>query len=78
MAPSVSILPNETGHFQAVRFYKDADSLARLVAEFVTAGFSERLSALVIATLLHLSQIVNELRAQAVDVDAVQRQGDLC
>jgi hypothetical protein len=52
--------------------------LARLVAEFVTAGFSERLSALVIATLLHLSQIVNELRAQAVDVDAVQRQGDLC
>jgi hypothetical protein len=38
------------GHFHAVRFYSDSDSLAKLVAEFVAEGFAAGLPAIIIST----------------------------
>jgi hypothetical protein len=66
-----------SGQFHAVRFYKDSDSLCRLVARFLGEGFAEALPAIVIATSAHRAGIVNELRAQGIDVERLQSGGDL-
>ena len=63
--------------FHAVRFYKDADSLARHVAAFVLDGFAQDMPAVVIATPLHRARILTHLRTQAVDIVRVQINGEL-
>ena len=67
----------EAGHFHAVRFYEDAQSLSRMVATFVAEGFIESLPAIIIATPEHLDAIFEKLSAMSFDLDHVKRQGDL-
>jgi hypothetical protein len=67
----------QPGHFHAVRFYENQDSLARIVAEFLGEGFALGQPALVIATPEHRDGIVRELRAQHFDLDRMQAAGAL-
>ena len=67
----------EAGHFHAVRFYEDAQSLSRMVATFVAEGFIESLPAIIIATPEHLDAIFEKLSAMSFDLDHVKRRGDL-
>ena len=67
----------DSGHFHAVRFYKDSDSLAELVAEFIAEGFAAALPAIVIATPTHRDAIVRNLVDRSFDVAQLQEQGDL-
>jgi hypothetical protein len=66
-----------SGHFHAVRFYKDTDSLAGLVADFLAEGFVAALPAIVIATATHRAAIVKHLEARSIDVARLQSEGDL-
>jgi MEDS: MEthanogen/methylotroph, DcmR Sensory domain len=72
---------NETsandGHFHAVRFYKDPGGLSRIVADFIGDGLAAREPAIVIATPPHRSLIVQNLKDMALDVDRLQRDGEL-
>ena len=65
------------GHFHAVRFYEDAQSLARMVATFVAEGFIESLPAVVIATPDHLDAILEKLSGMSFDLDHLKQQNDL-
>lgn len=65
------------GHFHAVRFYKDADSLCRIVGNFLADGLTHGEPALVIATPEHTVGIEACLRSASLDVDALKRRGDL-
>ena len=67
----------EAGHFHAVRFYEDAQSLARMVATFVAEGFIESLPAIVIATPEHGDAIIDKLNAMSFDLDHLKREQDL-
>jgi hypothetical protein len=67
----------EAGHFHAVRFYEDAQSLARMVATFVAEGFIQGLPAIIIATPDHRDAIVEKLNAMSFDLDHLKRQHDL-
>ena len=66
-----------TGHFHAVRFYKDADSLSRIVANFVAQGLAEGAPGIVIATPAHRDAICRSLEALSVDVAGATRNSDL-
>lgn len=59
------------GHFHAVRFYDNEAALCRIVANFLREGLALREPALVIATSEHSGGIVAELRARALDIDAL-------
>lgn len=65
------------GTFHAVRFYKDADSLCRIVASFLDEGLSANQPAVAIATEDHRAGIVKCLRERSLDVDALLKTGDL-
>jgi hypothetical protein len=65
------------GHFHAVRFYEDKVSLCRTVADFLAEGVAAGQPALIVATPAHREAIAAELRARAVDVDALTARGDL-
>jgi DcmR-like sensory protein len=67
----------EAGHFHAVRFYEDAQSLARMVATFIAEGFIEGLPAIVIATPDHRDAILDKLNAMSFDLDLLKREKDL-
>ena len=67
----------EAGHFHAVRFYEDAESLARMVAAFVAEGFIQNLPAIIIATPEHRDAIINKLNAMSFDLEHLERQKDL-
>jgi hypothetical protein len=71
--------PNSTdsGHFHAVRFYENSESLSRIVAEFLAEGIVAGQPALVIATPEHRAGIESELRARHFDLDKVQAAGDM-
>jgi hypothetical protein len=71
--------PNSTpsGHFHAVRFYKDSECLSRIVANFIGDGLAAGEPAVVIGTQAHRDVIVRNLREMALDVDKLQRDGDL-
>ena len=56
-----------SGHFHAVRFYKDADSLCQLVGAYLAEGFRVQQPAIVIATPSHRACILEQLRSQDVD-----------
>jgi hypothetical protein len=68
---------NEAGHFHAVKFYENRESLCRIVAEFLGEGLITRQPALVIATPEHRAGILAELRVRHFDVDEMQAAGDL-
>ena len=67
----------EAGHFHAVRFYEDAQSLARMVATFVAEGFIEGLPAIMIATPEHRDAIIEKLTSMSFDLDHLKKQDDL-
>ena len=65
------------GHFHAVRFYKDDDSLCRMVADFVGEGLGTGQPAIVIATSVHAAGIASALRDRSFDIQRLQASGDL-
>jgi hypothetical protein len=65
------------GHFHAVRFYEDDDSLCRIVAEFLGEGFLAKEPAIVLATSAHRRLIVACLTERGLDVERLQAKGDL-
>jgi len=65
------------GHFHAVRFYEDDNSLCRIVSNFLLEGLALEQPGLVIATAPHAAAILSNLRAAAADVEALQRDGNL-
>jgi hypothetical protein len=65
------------GHFHAVRFYEDTNSLCRIVSGFVAEGFALGHPALIIATPPHLQCIIDNLKAATIDVEALKAKGDL-
>jgi hypothetical protein len=66
-----------TDRLHAVRFYKNADSLCELVANFLGEGLRQDQAAVVIATPAHVDGIVQRLDAQALDVQHLQQTGTL-
>ena len=68
---------NHAGHFHAVKFYENRESLSRIVAEFLGEGLITLQPALVVATPEHRASILNDLRARHFDVDGLQAAGDL-
>jgi len=68
-------VPN--GHFHAVRFYKDADGLCRIVANFLAEGVAANQPAIVIATPVHRAGIAAHLAAQSIDCTALEASGRL-
>jgi MEDS: MEthanogen/methylotroph, DcmR Sensory domain len=67
----------ESGHFHAVRFYKDAASLADIVCAFLAEGLRQGEPAVVIATPEHTRYFRECLAAKAVDVEAAIGHGTL-
>lgn len=66
-----------SGHFHAVRFYENDESLCRIVADFLGEGLAAGQPALVIATPEHRAGIMRELRARSLDLDEAQAVGNL-
>jgi hypothetical protein len=66
-----------SGHFHAVRFYKDADSLCRIVGSFLAEGVDEAQPAIVIATPVHRAGITECLASKSIDVAKLERNGEL-
>ena len=69
-------MTDHEGHFHAVRFYNDADSLCRIVGEFLGAGLENGEPAIVIATPGHTASVNACLRRRGLDVDALKHAGD--
>ena len=69
--------PHESPRFHAVRFYKDADSLCRLVGGYLAEGFELGQPAIVIATPEHRAGILDELRSRGVDPVALEGPASL-
>lgn len=67
----------DSGHFHAVRFYKDSECLSRIVANFIGDGLAGGEPAIVIGTPEHRAAIVRNLREMALDVEQLERDGDL-
>jgi hypothetical protein len=68
---------DQAGHFHAVRFYKDADSLCRIVGGFLAEGLTKAEPAVVIATPAHASAIEECLRKASLDISELKRRGEL-
>jgi hypothetical protein len=66
-----------TGHFHAVRFYKDAESLCRIVGNFLAEGVASAQPAIVIATPAHRAGITEFLAGKSIDTVALERNGAL-
>jgi hypothetical protein len=77
MAKLVSDVPSKTGHFHAVRFYENQESLCKIVTEFLGEGLVIGQPALIIGTASHREGIVHEFRARHFDVERMQASGDL-
>jgi hypothetical protein len=65
------------GHFHAVRFYEDDNSLCRIVSAFIAEGLALEQPALIIATPGHIQCIVENLAAAAIDVERLKAHGEL-
>jgi hypothetical protein len=65
------------GHFHAVRFYEDDNSLCRIVSGFIAEGLALDQPALIVATQPHIDSIVNNLTAATINVEALKEKGDL-
>jgi hypothetical protein len=59
---------SESGHFHAVKFYKDAESLASIVCGFLAEGLQAGEPALLIATPEHVSCFRACFAAKGIDV----------
>lgn len=68
---------NASGHFHAVRFYENAESLCQIVAEFLAEGLATAQPAIIIATSMHRAAIVQNLHARSFDVERLTKSGDL-
>jgi hypothetical protein len=64
-------------HHHAVQFYKDEQSLAATVAQFLGEGINAGQPGLVIATPYHAEAIVREMTARGLNVDALRSTGEL-
>jgi hypothetical protein len=73
---TVDVMPH-AGHFHAVRFYKDADGLCRIVANFLAEGFADGNPAIVIATPVHRAGIAAQLAHQSLDCAQLEATGAL-
>jgi hypothetical protein len=63
-----------TGDFHAVRFYRNAQSLARIVAFFIAEGIDAGDPAIVIATPGHRAAIAVQLAAHSLDVERLRER----
>lgn len=63
--------------YHAVRFYESDRSLARIVGEFLHAGFGQGSAGIVVATPHQRGEIIRDLTERSVDVVALQRSRDL-
>src|SRR5687768_2123458 len=70
-------LANASGHFHAVRFYKDASALCRIVGAFIGEGMGAGQPAVVIATPVHVHGLLECLASEQIDVERAQREGEL-
>jgi hypothetical protein len=61
--------------YHAVRFYESERSLALIVAEFLSEGFADSHSGLVVATPAMRAALVLALSARSLDVVELQRSG---
>ena len=66
-----------SGHFHAVRFYENAESLSRIVAEFLADGFLMHQPAIVIGREAHRVTIEQELVDRGFDVARLKDTGQL-
>ena len=73
--PQNRVASRESGHFHAVRFYEDAQSLARMVASFVGEGLIASQPAIVIAAPAHAEGITRELVAMSFDIEKLAGRG---
>jgi hypothetical protein len=69
-------MSHRAGHFHAVQFYDDPNSLCRIVGEFIGAGLEQGEPAIVIATPAHTAAIDKCLHLRGLDVDALKHLGD--
>ena len=67
----------DPGHFHAVRFYKDSDSLCAIVGTFLKEGFVASQPAVVIATPAHREKIEVCLTGEGLDVPTLKASGQL-
>jgi hypothetical protein len=67
----------QSGHFHAVRFYEDSNSLCRIVSGFIAEGLALDQPALIIATKPHIDCIEQNLLTAAIDVETLKKKGDL-
>ena len=65
------------GHFHAVQFYKDDDSLISIVAKFLAEGFALNQPGVIIATPEHRAAIEAALESIQLDVKRMKQLGDL-
>ena len=65
------------GHFHAVRFYENSQSLCRIIAEFLGEGITQQNPAVIIATPEHRDGILEALRSRHVDVEKIQSESAL-
>jgi hypothetical protein len=65
-------LAAQSGAFHAVRFYKNSESLARLIGEFLHEGLSGGQPAVVIATSEHRLAIERQLCERGLDVEQLR------
>jgi hypothetical protein len=67
----------ESGHFHAVKFYKDAGSLAQLVCSFLGDGLKHGEPAVLIATPDHAAYFRECFSSKDIDVEAAIASGRL-
>jgi hypothetical protein len=67
----------DAAHFHAAKFYETSESLCEIAAEFLAAGLLAHQPALAIVTPAHRAGIVAGLRVRTVDIEAMQKAGDL-
>ena len=65
------------GHFHAVQFYRDDDSLVTIVSKFLAEGFTQNQPGLVIVTPEHRASLEAALTAHRLDVTRMKKLGDL-
>jgi hypothetical protein len=67
----------DSGHFHAVKFYKDASSLADIVCTFLAEGLRRGEPAVIIATPAHTRVFLECFTTMGIDVDRWVSQGAL-
>jgi len=77
MHPTTNSVSAAGGHFHAVRFYEDNDSLVRMVADFLGEGLAAGEPALAMVTPEHCAGLLEELRGRHFDVEQMQAAGSL-